>query len=568
MLNFNFYKVMKKINIKQIFGLLIFVCMLGCTKDLDLSPKDALSDASFWKISSDFQKAANSMYSALPGFSYFDTDADLVFNNPNSVSNSTLTTPDTDGNWNNAYSRIRNCNNLLEKVAESPIADEVKVYAAEAKFFRAYNYWGLYRLYGGVPIVTTVLDISSPELYGARNSAKETVDFILQDLQDAVADLPEEAQVATADKGRITRGAANALRARIALFEGTWRKFRDDAGANDYLDIAISAAGAVINSGQYALFTAQEDSYRLLFIDEGDNARECILDRRYESFVSAHKFHGDIQSGYCPTKQLADLYLCSDGLPVSKSSLFQGYETRTSEFENRDPRMTQTLMIPGTVYYARSFEEPLENWPFYPDRIHATGYIIFKYKPQNPEYLMEYDSQLAYDHHIIRYAEVLLIYAEALYEKNGSISDDDLNKTVNLLRQRAGLSVPLTNAFVTANGLDMREEIRRERTVELALEGFRWDDLRRWKTAETELPKAIKGIKIVGTEWTEPILVAGDDRNPYGTPEWQSRTDEEGFIVSEATSARSFFNPKKHYLRPIPAKEIQLNPNLQQNPEW
>jgi hypothetical protein len=114
----------------------------------------------------------------------------------------------------------------------------------------------------------------------------------------------------------------------------------------------------------------------------------------------------------------------------------------------------------------------------------------------------------------------------------------------------------------------MREEIRRERTVELALEGFRWDDLRRWKTAETELKKPIRGIKIVGTEWAEPILINGEDRNPYKTQEWQVRTDAEGFIISEAASGRSTFNPEKNYLKPIPAKEIQLNPNLQQNPNW
>jgi hypothetical protein len=276
------------------------------------------------------------------------------------------------------------------------------------------------------------------------------------------------------------------------------------------------------------------------------------------------------QTGWLPTKQLADMYLCSDGLPVEKSPLFKGYEKRASEFENRDPRMTQTIMIPGLVCYAVLFgDPPIEHWPFYPDRTYNTGYIIYKFVTQNPDYQLGPNlDQQGFDHHIIRYAEILLIYAEAMYEKNGSISDDDLNKTINLLRQRAELQVSLTNAFVTANALDMREEIRRERTVELALEGFRWDDLRRWKTAETELKKSVRGIKIVDTEWTEPILVANEDRNPYKTSDWQSQTDAEGFIVSEPASARSSFNPEKNYLLPIPTKEIQLNPGLQQNPGW
>ncbi|MDR3268767.1 MAG: RagB/SusD family nutrient uptake outer membrane protein [Tannerella sp.] len=559
---------MKKIYIKSLFAALAIICFTGCTKDLDLIPKDTLSDAMYWTQASDFEKGANALYSVLPRPSTADLNSDIAFTYPNSVSNSTLTTPETDGNWNNAYVQIRNCNNLIEKASVSPIAAEIKVSVAEAKFFRAYNYWSLYRLYGGVPVITKVLDINSEELYGTRNSAQETVDFILQNLREAAPDLPEENQVPATSRGRITRGAANAFLARIALFEGTWRKYRNEAGADSYLDMAVSAAGTVINSGQYALFTGEgADSYLKLFDYAGDNVAENILTRKYQYLVDYNNAPQLFQQmGYLPTKQLADMYVCSDGLPVDRSPLFKGYEMRTSEFENRDPRMSQTLMIPGTVAYAPLQIEPLEHWPFYPDRVYTTGYILRKFMTQNPENAMML--QTGIDHHIIRYAEVLLIYAEALYEKNGSISDDDLNKTVNQLRQRGGLNTLLTNAFVTANGLNMRDEIRRERTVELALEGFRRDDLRRWKTAEIELKKAIRGIKIVGTQWgTEPIMVQEQEKNVYMTAEYQSRADAEGFYVSEAASARSGFTDK-NYLMPLPTKEIQLNPNLQQNPGW
>ena len=159
---------------------------------------------------------------------------------------------------------------------------------------------------------------------------------------------------------------------------------------------------------------------------------------------------------------------------------------------------------------------------------------------------------------------MLLIYAEATFEKNGTIGDDDLNKSINLIRQRANMQ-SLTNAFVTANGLDMKTELRRERSIELALEGFRYDDLRRWKTAETEMPMDVKGIKIVGSNWTDPIIQDGANRNPYGGASWQSNTDANGFIIAE--SGRSF-DPVKHYLRPLPTKEILINPDLQQNPGW
>ena len=577
---------MKNITYKTV--IVVFLCnailWTGCTKDLDLSPKAQISDASFWISASDFEKAANALYASLEGFpsttdfNMFDVNSDIAFNSPNSVSNSTMTTPDTDGKWNTPYTYIRRCNNLIEHAQVSSIAESVKVYVAEARFFRAYNYWSLYRLYGGVPIVTKVLDIDSPELFDPRNSADEVVDYILNDLRDAVADLPEEDQVPAASKGRITKGAANGLRARVALFEGTWRKYRSDADATKYLDIALESSNAVINSGKYTLFSqyGADESYRLLFIDEGDNASECILDRIHASRIGSalHYMPPRFQQyGMLATKTLADMYLCTDGLPVEKSPLFQGYETRTSEFENRDGRMSQTIMIPGTIYYAHYVPAPVPTWPFYPQRNNTTGYIQYKYLPQNQEMLMFGDGSgvgHGYDRHIIRYAEILLIFAEATFEKNGSISDGDLDRTINLLRERVGMPTKLSNAFVTANGLDMKEEIRRERTVELAFEGLRWDDLRRWKTAEIELKKPIKGIKVLGTEWIEPILVSGENANPYGGEYFQNRTDENGFIISESSSAtiRGSFNPEKHYLYPLPAKELQKNTNLKQNPNW
>lgn len=568
------------INKTAVIGLMCFI-FAGCTKDLDLTPKSEISDASYWKTLSDFQRAANALYPSLEGFpttsdfSTLDVNSDIAFNTPNSVSNSTLTTPDTDGKWNDSYTYIRRSNNVIEHALNSPIADNVKVYLAEAKFFRAYNYWKLYRLYGGVPVITKVLDTDSPELYEPRNSAEETVDFILNDLKEAVVDLPEENQITDTNKGRITKGAANALRARVALYEGTWRKSRGGANPNSYLDIAIEASNTVINSGQYTLFSKYgvDESYRLQFIDEGDNSSECILDRRYAIRIALHYMPPRFQQyGLLPTKTLADMYLCTDGLPVDKSPLFQGYETRISEFENRDARMKQTIMIPGTVYYAHYVPAPTDNWPFFPQRMNATGYIQFKFLPQNQELLMFGDGSgvgHGYDRHLIRYAEVLLIYAEAVYEKNGSISDSDLDKTINPLRRRVGMPAMLTNAFVTANGLNMRDEIRRERTIELAFEGLRWDDLRRWKTAETELKKPVKGIKIVGTQWgTEPVLINGADANVYQGEYFQQRTDANGFIIVEPETSRSGFDPDKHYLYPLPAKELQKNPNLAQNPKW
>lgn len=544
--------------------------LTACNKGLDLIPKDAISDATFWKTTADFKLAANNLYFSLEEFNFWDNYSDIAFDVPNGVSNGTYQTTENDSRWTNAYIYIRRCNKIIANAAESPIASELGQLIGEAKFFRAYNYWMMYRFFGEVPIITSELNIDDEELYAPRATRKETVDFILKDLAEAATDLPEQSDLSSGDIGRITKGAANSLKASVALFEGTWGKFRGDANANTYLDIAIDAATTVMNSSQYALFTGKGlQSYRYLFIDEGDNASEAILDRRYETQISTTRRPANINEGHLlPTKKLADMYLCADGLPITQSPLFQGYDQTDSEFQDRDPRMTMTIAIPGTGVRQFWYPEPVESWPFYPQRNANTGYITYKYLSEDPV-SNESPESIGYDedHHILRYAEVLLIYAEAIFEKNGTISDEDLNKSINLIRQRANMPALLTNSFVNANGLDMREEIRRERTIELALEGFRYDDLRRWKTAETELPQAIKGIKIVGTPWANPIVVEGQDRNPYKNENWQNKTDANGFIITESASDRSF-DPKKHYLMPIPTKEILLNPALLQNPGW
>jgi len=541
----------------------------GCQKDLDLIPKDTISDATFWKSATDYKLAANNLYYSLEDFKYsMDTESDIAFDVPNSISNGSYQTSETDSKWSDPYVYIRRCNNIIEKAEESIIANDIEQFVAEAKFFRAYNYWKLFRLYGGVPLIKQVLNVNSEELYAPRATRKETVELIISDLTAAAASLPEQKNSSNEDVGRITKGAVNALKARVALFEGTWEKFRNGEDANTYLNIAIEAATTVMNGNQYSLFTDKgEQSYRYMFIDLGDDASEAILDRRHQRDIAGSTFNRWVsEGGYLITKKLADMYLSKDGLPITQSALFQGYNTCVSEFQDRDPRMSMTMIIPGTPVAQTWYPtEPVESWPFYPQRNANTGYTTYKFLSED-EYANSVNHNWSYDHHIIRYAEVLLIYAEAIFEKNGEISDADLDKSINLIRQRVNMPA-ITNAFVIANGLDMRTEIRRERTVELALEGLRYDDLRRWKTAEIELPQAIRGIKIVGTPWVDPIIVEGANRNPYGKDNWQKNTDANGFIIVESESGRTF-DPQKNYLRPIPTKQILINDKLKQNPEW
>ncbi|MBK0378449.1 RagB/SusD family nutrient uptake outer membrane protein [Mucilaginibacter segetis] len=546
---------------------LVLVLWTSCKKDLNLVSQDSITDATFWKTAADFKLAANNLYNGLNGFGEEDTESDIAFNNPNSVSNGNLQPSETSSEWSSSYGYIRAANNILEH-GEGTTDAEVKKYMAEAKFFRAWYYWRLLRIYGGVPLITKVLSTDDQELFAPRSSRSETADLILKDLDEAKADLPVQADLSAPDIGRITKGAALALASRVALFEGTWEKFRNQSGADKYLDQAAATSLAVINSGVYGLYTGSGDqSYRYLFLEAGDDSKESILDRRY-----ARNIYGQDapymydQDGYNPTRKLVDMYLDKNGLPItSPGTVFKGYDTFTSEFQDRDPRMTMTMIIPGTLTNRVFFPiTKVANWPDKPQRNFNTGYILYKYMSEDPiannSGRMGSASLFDFDRHLIRYAEVLLNYAEAVYEKSGSISDNDLNMSINKLRDRVNMP-HLTNAFVSANNLNMRDEIRRERTVELALEGFRYDDIRRWKTAETELPQDIKGIKITGTDWAT--------RAPYSDPTYLTKVDANGFLIAETNR---LFDPAKDYLQPLPTKEIAFYANngytLEQNPGW
>lgn len=557
---------------KHIFILFTIVLLLaGCTKKLDLYPLDSISQATFWKSASEFKLAANNLYNSLSQYQLTgDLESDIAYDVDNAISSGTYVVNETDDNWNTPYYYIRRCNTIIASAENSAVSTDAEVirFVAEAKFFRAWNYWMLFRLYGGVPIIKEALDINSELLYNARATRKETVDFILQDLSDAAENLPLKSALSSADVGRIAKGTAFALKSRIALFEGTWNKYRGSSDVNVYLDQAIESASNVINSTQYSLYSGSgADSYRYLFIEKGDDSPESILDDRYEVNVRGQGMSWTVLQGYLATKKLADMYLCNDGLPISKSPLFKGYDTRISEFQNRDSRMIMTFLIPGSLAEWKLFPDKIDSWPFFPQRNSNTGYITNKYRSEDRYGNTTQQQQHGFDTHIIRYAEVLLSFAEATYEKNGSISDADLNKSINIIRNRVGM-IPLSNAFVASNGLDMKQEIRRERTIELALEGYRYDDLRRWKTAEIEMPQAIRGIKIVGSQWgTDQIILSDIDKNPYSKAAYQSNADPSGFLIVEPAEGRNF-DPAKHYLRPIPTKEILINNKLEQNPNW
>lgn len=549
---------------------------LACTSCLDLDPQAQMADPNLWQSAKDFQSFANLFYSWTPNMQSIakdnDKSSDFMVDKGamNVISNGTNTVPNSDGNYTGSYDRIRRCNILIEKAAGFGNQNDIAKPLGEAYFFRAYNYYTLLRLFGDAIIVTNTLDVTSPELYAARNDRSEVADLILSDLDKAAELLPS---VSSVEAGYVGTETAMAFKARVALFEGTWQKFRGNTErATALLDQAAKAAKSVIDSRLFSIFKPAElgtESYKYLFILEDVKSNPAGITKSGNTeYIWSRRYNSDVTIGFNITTEclgnaqlvshkVPDLYLCSDGLPIEVSPLFKGYDTMDSEWQNRDNRMGNALMRPGQSFWkgddpngGRDFTDGDESRKYITNYApgSGTGYFGQKWACER----MVQTGKETYDLPLIRYAEVLLAYAEAVYERDNYISDEDLNISLNLVRKRVNPNMPnLSNALVNNNGLNMRTEIRRERSVEFYGEGFRLDDLRRWKTAEVEMPQDFVGVHVTGTEFGRRNFPA-------------ARVDHEGRVIWESGRQWS----EKNYLFPLPVDQLQLNKNLKQNPGW
>lgn len=572
--------MMKKIT--YILGLFSMLTFQSC---LDMEPKTQLADTNYWQTPDHFKLFATQFYGWTVDFKQLDDSphsdvrSDLRTGITLDVySNGTNSIPSSDKTYTNNYNRIRQVNTLLQQAEGYAAPADIETSVGEAHFFRAYCYFDLLQVYGDVIITRTPLDIDSPEMQMARNSRDEVVDFILEDLEEAIRLLPEANEISSKDEGRLSSQAASAFLSRVALYEGTWQKFRNGGQNNDrssaLLDIAATSAHDVIESGFFELFAPEElgtEAYKYLFILENDKSnpagitksgnKEYIFTRRHDPTLASIGFNitqGRLGNAVYVTRKMANMYLQSNGLPINPQTW--DYSKVDSEFKDRDNRMSNTLMIPGHTYWGTgggridwtgSAEEiaNASHKNFMPST--GTGYFPHKWCCERDGVPTGME---AYDYPIIRYAEVLLNYAEAVFERDDKISDEDLAISLNLTRKRVNPNMPdLTNAFVSANNLEMRTEIRRERTVEFYDENFRIDDLKRWKTAEEEMPMNLTGVKWRGTEYETKWSDAS------------SKTmDAEGCIIYEQGRVWE----EKHYLYPLPMDQLKLNPNLKQNPGW
>jgi hypothetical protein len=593
---------MKKLMIPVAISAMILGTVACQKKFLDLKPEDSLTEAQYFKTPEQFKYATNEMYEKMISwqkidesniFEFMDFGSDLSadFQLPQTnYARGIVPVPSDDKYWNNAYAYIRGVNIVLKKADEYPgKKNEIAQYVAAAKFFRAWHHFFLLKRFGGVPILTTVPNVNGEELKAPRNSRYEMIDQILKDLTDAINGLPIEQAISNADKGHLSKWAAEAFKARVLLYEATWRKYTgtstDFKGSaapaadqvNGFLTEAAALAKDVMQNGGYKLWNynstlSNRSSYYLFSIDgsasnplglDKTTNNEFILKSIYDLNLrpGGVNLSHTVQTYMTPNRKMMDMFLCKDGLPVNKSDSFLGYHTVDSEYLNRDYRLLSYVL--GKQNIPAQGKIKLDG---------KLGYTCYKFSAYNyPTYRS--DLQESQDYPQIRLAEVYLIYAEALMEKNGAISDGDLNMSINLLRARAGVA-PLSNALATNYGLNMLEEIRRERTIELYGENFRFDDLKRWGIAEHELNQNVCGMVVGDAAYTTDFRDATGKPTSNYIPQkypYQETTVTTGagnlkVILLDIAENRNF--KRMHYLLPIPLKQIQLNPNLVQNNDY
>ena len=560
-------------------------------------PEDAITDLNYWQKVDDLKLFANSFYTTLSGPSqWYDNETDnAVTNSPNERLFNTLTVPGSGGGWSSGdWTIVRNLNYFLNRyqtVQGNP--EDINHYVAEIRFFRAHEYFKKLRRFGDLPWYDKDLTTSDGDyLMKARDPRKFVVDKLIEDLNFAVDNLKLPANV---EKGRIHKFAALQLLARIALYEGTYMKYRNISGYETYLQQAVTASERIMNEGNYSIvkgnapymFENKPLYYREQFIAEDlSTNRECVLPRIYIKDLYMHGLSRSVnETGWGISKDFIEDFLCIDGSPIALSPLYLGDDSLQMEMTNRDPRLRNIVDNKYLPYFLDG-TRPIA-YPVSPVAVNTcpTGYMASKFR--NPVPAQNEANQTTYDWYVFRYAEVLLINAEAKAEL-GSINQADLDKTINLLRERLDepgnfemgrltVNPPLDPlAFVAGKpryGYSVSPliyEIRRERRIELAFEGFRWDDIVRWNAGKLiENPKTMLGMAVnEGVVERYKKNYGGTDqlssRLLYNISDWDGK--QKSLLQVYSTTSRVWND--KLYLDPIPTDQLVLNPNLTQNPGW
>lgn len=566
----------------------VLLLISSCQKDfLDKSPISQIEPGKFFNTEKDLEIYTNGFYAYLPGSSVFTDDgsSDNVESSNSDLVAGKLPIPNSAGEAGWTWDRLRNINYFLENYQRAQAPDSVRErYAGMAKLFRAMFYFDKVKRFGAVPWYNTSLNENSPELYNPRTPRKQVMDNILADINFAVDHLP-----ATRNVSRVSKWAALALKARVCLYEGTYRKYHTELGlgadVTALLEASADAASALFSSG-YKLYSTGNPTkdYLNLFAAENANTDEYILAEVYDGpLAKRHAANGvfTVSTLAMPgfTKSFMNGVLMKDGTPFSAQS---GYDQQTflAETKNRDPRLAQLIRTPGYMRTGTT-KKALPDFS-----VAQTGYQCIKFVTGTDQDGYNTNTN---DLPVFRYAEVLLNYAEAKAEL-GKFTQADADKSINLIRRRAGMPDLNIAAIIADKELQhlyplvtdpVILEVRRERRVELAMEGFRYQDLMRWKAghllaekfvgmycpAKGEIDMDGDGVPDVAVVDQKPTpsnpavqyyLLGGDHELTNGTA---------GNIVVYPHQVKTF-NEDKNYLFPLPVNEILLNPALEQNPLW
>lgn len=520
---------------------------LESCNDLDLSPTNRFTDANYWTSTEKAEAVLNMAYSQMFGANYFFANerlSDNLYEGRGNTDEKIITSGQADAalgrfanEWKNCYEGIKTCHIFLDNVDRVPNMDTaVKArMIAEIRFIRAFLFFRLTNHYGDVPFFDYNITLQEANTI-SRTPKAEVVDFVRDELNEIISLLPKKGEYADKDKGRITQGAVVTLLARTYLYE------------NDWANVA-SITGKIINGdyGQYKLFP----NYEGLFLPENELNDEVILDMGYtlnlrtwsEMYDAIPLSVGGRINAFAPTQELVDDYIMKNGKGINESG--SGY-SEDNPYVNRDPRFGASIVYHGyqwrkgdgtvsTIYIrpGTSAEAGVSNLDEYAgpgQNSTATGYYIRKYYDPNAPEGMAAGLNLI----LMRYADVLLMYAEAKNEL-GEMNEAVWNQTIRPIRERAGFTDASALNYPTG---DLRNTIRRERRSELAFEGLRLFDIRRWGTIETLMNGYPHGAKFAANN-TQYIQL--DQRR---------------------------FDKNRDYLFAIPQSQRDINENLTQNPGY
>ena len=608
---------------KQIKYMIILVVtavfMMSCNGEfLERYPLTSVSDGGFWKSASDLRLYCNRFYNYVssgntqilffPTYQDWEmgilgTDADdgsdmQVHYDYNTRMNGETIVPASGGGWAIAnWSTLRSLNYFMANYNQTTEPwDNIKQYVGEILFFRAMFYFDKVKTFGDVPYASYLLFNDSEILYEPRLPRNQVVDSIMHDLDLAVEYLTARTGTWT---GRVNKETAMLLQARIALYEGTWEKYHGlkstpfavaGSDGSKFIRKAADVSGALMalaeSSGLTGLANVGvKDGYNQLFNQKDYSSnREVLFWRKYEVGVSFTRVASALATGggRGMTKRLIDSYLCIDGKPISVSSLYEGDKDLKTVVTNRDPRLKQSMHIDDGEHVIWTQQNTFYRYPDFGSAElrykSITGYDLYKghdgdYDSREGPGISQINPSCGMIY--FRYAEALLIYAEAKAELN-EINQNDIDRTINALRLRAEMPDGLLNMsdiawdsnWLYPNLSPLINEIRRERAVELACEGFRKDDIFRWAVAD----ELIRGYIPQGAVW-EQWRDYPNTTEAFVTAWSNLPVNDQGYIVpymtfpAVATTGYNF-NVNRDYLSPLPVQEMTLNSNLKQNPGW